>query len=310
MGNQAMNQPTLAQRAVDSIEDFAGRHPGHRRAHAKGACYRGEFTPNPEAARYTTAVHFQEERTPVIVRFSNSSPDPSQSDLLSPAKGIAVQFQLPDGEVTNLVAVSIPVFFARTPESFVDILKMVTAFEHKELSFKEKVAGVIEHFGESRHALLEVAKLKPPTSYAELPYYSIHAFFMVNAEGVRRPIKYEWEPDADIHHLSAAEAKEQSPDYLETEFSQRIRIAPAGFTLKAVLGEEDDPTDDSTQKWPDKRERIILGHLTITEATSEPENLVMDPTVVTSGIELSNDPILNFRHEAYAISHHRRSLHE
>ncbi|MDF9839868.1 MULTISPECIES: hypothetical protein [unclassified Paenibacillus] len=37
---------------------------------------------------------------------------------------MAVQFSLPDGGITSLVGVTLPIFFARTPESFIDIVRI------------------------------------------------------------------------------------------------------------------------------------------------------------------------------------------
>lgn len=301
---------TLAQQAVDSIEEFDGPYRGFRRAHAKGACFRAVFTPNGRAAALTTAAHLQQQEVPAVVRFSGSNPDPGMADLLSPAKGMAVQFQLPDGDVTNIVAATIPVFFARTPESFIDIMKTAAAFKHKELSLREKIEAVIEHFSESKNAFLHLGALKPPVSYAAIRYFSIHAFYLVNDQGQRQAVKYEWEPDLGVHTLSASEAKSQSSDYLEEDLIKRTAQGKVDFKLNLVLGEPSDPTDDPTVIWPDQRTRLEVGTLSITGPIPEPEGLVMDPTRMTPGIELSQDPILNFRHEAYAISHHRRSMKE
>lgn len=100
----------LAAEAVDAIENLSGVHPGYRRAHAAGVCCRGFFRPSGLGKEFTEAEHLQEQQVNAIIRFSGSSTDPALADLLSPAKGMAVQFILPDGEVTNLVGVSVPVF--------------------------------------------------------------------------------------------------------------------------------------------------------------------------------------------------------
>ncbi|RUT35498.1 catalase family peroxidase [Paenibacillus zeisoli] len=301
---------TLAQQAVDTIEDFDGPYRGFRRAHAKGACFSAVFTPNGSAASLTTASHLQNTEVPAVVRFSGSNPNPNMADLLSPAKGMAVQFHLPDQSITNIVAASIPVFFARTPESFIDIMKTAAAFKQKELSLPEKIGAIIDHFSESKNAFFHLGALKPPASYATIPYYSIHAFYLVNDKGDRQAVKYEWEPDLGVHTLSAKEAKSLPSDYLEEDLIKRTGEARVRFKLNLVLGEPSDPTDDPTLIWSDQRTRLEVGTLSITGPIPEPESLVMDPTLLTPGIELSEDPILNFRHEAYAISHHRRSVME
>jgi len=54
-----------------------------------------------------------------------------------------------------------------------------------------------------------------------------------------------------------------------------------------------------------------VGRLEVTGPDTEREKdgdvLVFDPTRVLDGVELTEDPILRFRHHAYAVSVERRS---
>ncbi|WP_046212501.1 catalase family peroxidase [Paenibacillus wulumuqiensis] len=298
----------LDVQAVDEIEKLTGRHPGYRRAHAKGTCYHAAFQPSGEAAAWTTAPHLQGPQVEALVRFSESSTDPALADLLSPAKGMAVQFRLPEGKVSNLVAVTVPVFFARTPESFMDMLKAVNKARAGNLGIKEIIHQITGHFGEARESLLSVQRLRPPTSYVTNLYYCIHAYLLVNEAGQRQPVKFEWLPEAGVHMLSIKDTTSQPPDYLERELNERLQQQTAAFRLNIIIGEEGDPTDDPTTAWPKKRQRIDAGRLVLTAPVAEPEGLVMDPTVLPpQGMELSDDPILNFRRAAYAESWKRRS---
>ncbi|MCU1281584.1 MAG: Catalase, partial [bacterium] len=68
----------------DVIEAFdkadGGRHPGFRRAHAKGVLLTGTFTPAPDAASLTRAPHLQRKSTPVTVRLSDFAGIPTVAD--------------------------------------------------------------------------------------------------------------------------------------------------------------------------------------------------------------------------------------
>jgi catalase len=81
--------------------------------------------------------------------------------------------------------------------------------------------------------------------------------------------------------------------------------------MLVVIAGDGDPVDDSTAAWPDERERVEVGRLELAGPDPERERggdiLVFDPTRVTDGIELSGDPILRFRPEAYSASVVRRS---
>lgn len=304
---QSQGDHTLSEQAVNAIEDLSGVHPGYRRAHAKGICCHAFFRPSGLAAELTTAPHFQEQEVQAVVRFSGSTTDPAMADLLSPAKGMAVQFCLPDGGISNLVGATIPVFFARTPESFVDMIRTVHQAQEGHLGPIDLMQEIISHFAESKESLMAVKHLKPPASYATSHYYCIHAYFLVDPQGNKRPVKFEWVPDEGVHTLSMKEVAQQTERYLEDELQLRLQRYPAVFQLSAILGEEDDPTNDPTHAWPDDRQRIDLGRLYITEIIQEPEGLVMDPAVISPGMALTDDPILLFRSTVYAESFHRRT---
>ncbi|MEK4192277.1 catalase family peroxidase [Paenibacillus sp. FSL L8-0323] len=308
MNNNKSVSSELAEEAVNSIEEVAGKYPGYRRAHAKGVVYQAVFTPNGQAGPLTTAAHLQNHEVQALVRFSNSSTNPSIPDVFSPAKGMAVQFVLPDGGVTSLVTITLPIFFAKTPQSFINILRTIKENSFEGATIADKFKAVMEKYSESRAGLQAVKMLQPPLSFATNRYHSIHAYYFINAAGERRAIKYEWEPEAGLHFLVKEEVENRSPDYLEDELIERLSKGPVTFQLTVILGQKGDPTDDPTSAWPEDRERIVVGHLSITGVADEKaQEYVFDPTVVPAGIECSEDPILNFRHDAYAESHSRRS---
>ncbi|WP_409304863.1 catalase family peroxidase [Peribacillus sp. SCS-155] len=296
----------LAVRMLDDIEKFAGRFPSYRRAHARGRCYAGVFTPNGNAAPFTSAPHLQMEKVPVIVRFSNVSSNPNHSDGLTPPKGMAVQFSLPNDKVTSLVCTTIPVFFARTPEAFGEIMQFLASVRTGLPRIRSAI-NIIRKYPETRSFLKVIRETRLPASYAMAQYYSIHAFYFINKEGHRQAIKYQWEPDAGISMFTKKESALLLPNYLDEELAKRVINEPIGFKLNIQIGQEDDPVDDPTILWPYSRQKLTIGHLTITDALdSSADQTLFDPTIMPEGIECTEDPILQFRHEAYKISYKRR----
>jgi catalase len=77
-----------------------------------------------------------------------------------------------------------------------------------------------------------------------------------------------------------------------------------------TIGEPGDPEDNPTLAWPDSRKLVKAGTLTISSAMpqkgAECEKINYDPLVMSDGIEPTNDPILQFRSQAYAASFARR----
>ncbi|WP_281285364.1 catalase [Psychrobacillus soli] len=290
-----------------------GTFPGARRAHAKGIFYKATFTPNGNAIPYTTAAHLQNERVPVTVRFSNSPPDPTAADFLSPFKGMSVQFHLSDGTASHLVSTTIPMFITKDPETFIDMLKTLTAektgFEKIDLGVG--ILNILKKYPERKNILIALKEQfkQLPTSYAKLHYYPIHAFYFVNKEGNRQAIKYEWQPIEGTSPKNS-EANITSADYLSEELHNRVKNGSVSFDLIIRLGCKNDTTDDPTDPWPDDRQKLVVGQLTLEESLFPNEPILFDPTIVTEGIELTDDPILHFRHKAYAISYNKRSKNE
>ena len=96
-------------------------HPGHRAAHAKGVVLSGSFTPSAGASELTRAAHLAGDPVRVTVRFSNGGANPDANDAaIGDGRGIGVKFYLPDGGTTDIVGLSLPVFFVRTPEEFLE----------------------------------------------------------------------------------------------------------------------------------------------------------------------------------------------
>lgn len=294
-----------AETAINRIEKVFGTHPGYRRAHARGISYRARFTATGSGNHLTTAPHFQKGESEAFVRFSHFSPDPTWADALSPVKGMAVQFQLPSGEDTNIVGVTSPIFFAKTPEIFTEMLGVVKSFKKGKPSLRE-LAGLLTHYPESGAMIDNIRKMQAPASFATGQYNSVHAFYFTNQEGQRQPIKYFWEPESGVETLSPLDAVALPIGFFEADMEDRIAEGPVRFRLDVILGEPEDPTDDPTKEWPKNREKLTLGYLEITEEAPEAEGVIYDPTLMTEGIECSEDRILNFRHDAYRISHQRR----
>jgi catalase len=301
----------LAEDAVDAMNDAAGRHPGHRAAHAKGTLLSGTFTATPEAARLTRAAHMQGDPVRATLRFSNGGGNPAIPDYAKEGRGLAVKLYLADGTKTDFVAVSTPVFVVRTPEDFVELSRLRKPDPETGQPDMERLGAWLGEHPEALPAIQHVLGADPPASYAQVVYNGLHAYRWVNADGQARYVRFGWQPEAGEATISADEAREGGPDYLQEEIMRRVEGGPVAFRLVVRLAEEGDPVDDPTAAWPDEREAVEVGRLEITGPEQERERgddvLVFDPTRVTDGIELSDDPILQFRPKAYSVSIERRS---
>ena len=296
----------LAEQAVDAINDISGKHAGHRAAHAKGTLLSGTFTPS--GAGLTTAAHMQDEPVRVTARVSNGGGDPNIPDYAKEGRGLSVKFYLPDGSRTDVVALSLPCFFARTPEDFLEFTRARKPDPETGKPDFGKIGAWLEAHPEAGPAIQAAVTADPPESYARVTYNSIHSFRWIAPDGSERFVRYRFEPEAGESTLSEEEARARGRDYLQEEIAARDSAA---FRMVAVIAADGDPVDDPTVAWPAEREGVELGRLELAGVDTERERdgdiLVFDPTRVTDGIELSGDEILRFRARAYSVSVTRRA---
>lgn len=300
----------LPEKAVDLINEAYGRHDGTRAVHAKGMVCKGTFTPTPAAARLTRAAHMQGDPVPVTTRFSNGGGNPHTPDYGQDARGLATKFYLPDGSRTDIVAISLPCFFVRTPEDFISFTRAVQRLPVINQPGPRLALYLLRH-REALPALRAQLSQKPPQSYASVRYNGLHAFRWVDAEGKVRHVRYSWLPKMGEAGLSGDEAKSGGRDYLRDELVERLAREPIRFTLQVQIAGDGDPIADATARWPDDREKVEVGTLEVTELETGRDTgddiLVFDPARMTDGIELSDDPLPQFRSEAYSVSVERRS---
>lgn len=273
--------------------------------HAKGTLLRGKFTPTPEAARLSRAPFFAEP-VPAVVRVSNGGGDPDAPDYDQDGRGLAVKFSLPDGSTTDMVTTSLPAFIARTPEDFVEFTRARKPDPETGYPDGAVVGAYLEKHPEAMTVIQHLVAAKPPESYATVRYVNPHTFLWSGADGEERKVRWRWEPETGERSLEPEEAEKLGADYLQEEILERAEAGNATWQLVVVLGTEEDSTSDPTEVWPDDRETIEAGRLELTGPETERETgddvLVFDPTRVCDGIELSDDPIVSFRHHAYAES--------
>jgi catalase len=286
-----------------------GKHPGFRSAHAKGIVCEGEFTPSATAATLSKAPHLQDRPVRVTVRFSDSTGIPDVPDGIPEAgpRGMAVRFHLPGGGLTDVVTNAFNGFAVANGEDFLAFLRAVA--ESKPGAPKPTP---LEKFLASHPKALKVVTAPKPTpaSFATEPYFGVNAFEFTNRQGQSRFGRYQFRPESGSTFLSADEAARKPPNFLIDEIGERLARGPARFRLVVQLGAEGDPVDDATEVWPDDRPTVELGVLSITGKVADNDAaqraLAFDPLHLVDGIEASDDPLLELRSAAYAVSRRRR----
>lgn len=293
--------------ALAVINERFGRRAGYRALHAKGSLYHATFTATPEAGRLTRAAHMQGQAVDATVRFSNGSGDPGSPDHLPDVRGMATTFHLADGSRTDISAQSLPSFPVSTPDAF---MELVRASAPRPEALWRLPLFLVRHPRAVPTLKINAEALRPPASYAGIPYYAVHAFKWLDGHDGMHYVRYRWEPEDPEPRLARLEARSKGPNYLQEDMRERLTRGPVQFKLMLQLAAAGDPVDDPSAAWPEDRETAIAGTLKITDvltAGDADDALVFDPTRITDGIEPSADPVLLFRPRAYALSAQRRT---
>lgn len=110
-------------------------------------------------------------------------------------------------------------------------------------------------------------------------------------------------------YLDAAAVASMRPNYLIDEISERVAKAPVMFGWLAQIAQPDDKADDPSTPWPEDRQLVKLGTLTITGMAADQQGLSKDllflPNNAPDGIEVV-DPMIDVRGAAYPISFSER----
>ncbi len=305
----ADDEAPLGERLVDVMNQLFGQHPGLRAMHAKGLVVEGSFTPSDKGAALSKAILFQGAPTPVTARFSDATGLPAipDGDPNANPHGLGLRFHLSDGGEMDLVTNSLKFFPVATGEDFLALLQAVAASGPDAAK-----PTPLEQFVAAHPTVPQaLASTSTPTSFARETYNGINAFVFVDTAGKRQPFRFRLAPVAGEAHLSAEDAAKEPPDFLHDELLSELAQGPVRFRLLAQLAKPGDQTADPSKPWPDDRELIDLGEVALTtpatdNAAAEKE-LMLLPGSVPEGIEPSDDPMIDVRDEAYAVSFGRRS---
>ena len=307
----ANTRDTVIRQIVETMRRLAGPHPGFRPVHAKGLVCSGTFRASTGASRVSRAAHFAGHPVATTIRFANSGGNPEAHDGAPAVRSMAVKFALGDEKSADILANSVEGFVARTPEELLEFLQAQLPDPGTGRPDPEAVPRFLAAHPASRAFVERVSKRPVPVSYAQVTYHAEHAFRFTSAQGASRYGRYRLVPLAGEAFLAPDQAGTRDPNFLRAELESRLRAGPAVFRLVLQLAAEGDPTDDVTALWPEDRELIELGRLDITAisptSAADERRLIFDPTNRTDGIDLSDDPILHARSQAYSISYEERT---
>ena len=237
------------------------------------------------------------------------------------------------GSGSDLIATTLGEFFVRNVDDFFEFSKIAKREQYRRRPWRRKVgdllqlkipprnpypnetesvdAGALRYANRHRFAQLgifQVGLIGAPESYARASYHAVHTFWVTGPDGVRRPVRFSWQPVAGVRNTDPKAVPHDK--YLFDELRDRLQRWPAQFMLMMTIGEEGDALDDPTKPWPGTRIRVAMGTLTLTKVPEDQEadgeRISFNPCRLAPGIEVSNDPILEARLGAYEVSREMR----
>lgn len=246
---------------------------------------------------------------------------------------MATRFHLPDGTATDLIATTLGEFFVRNVEDFFEFAEVAKLEPYRRRSPWLKIwdmlqlkqpprdpypnetdnvnAGALRYANRHRFAQLgvvEAAAIGAPVSYARASYHAVHTFMVTDPNGVRRPVRFSWQPVAGVRNTDPKAVPRD--EYLREGLENRLRRWPAGFMLMMTIGDAGDALDDPTQPWPARRIRVVMGTFTLIKVAEDQaadgERISFNPCRHSPGIEASGDPILEARLGAYEVTREMR----
>jgi catalase len=311
LGGRLSPQRLTQGRLIDTFESVNGAHPGFRRNHAKGVSISGYFEANGAGVRWSKASVFRSGRFDVVGRFALASGMPYAADAAASVRSLALRFSLPNGEEWRTGMNDIPVFVVRTPEAFNEQLIAMAPDPATKKPNPERVSAFLARHPETARAIAAIKARPATTGFEDSSYNSLNAFELRDADGRVTKVRWSMVPvQSEARAPATSVAAAPAPNYLFDDLIARVKEHPLRFRLVLTIGQAEDSSNDPTVAWPESRERVDVGTLTIDhvegEATGAARTINFDPLVLPNGIAGSDDPLLSARSAAYSQSFTRR----
>jgi catalase len=229
-----------------------------------------------------------------------------------------VKFYTQEGNF-DLVGNNIPVFFIQDALKFPDLVHAVKPEPHHEMpqaaAAHDTFWDFISLMPESMHMIMWVMSDRAiPRSYRMMEGFGVHTFRFINEKGTSRFVKFHWKPLLGVHSVVWDEAQKISgldPDFHRRDLWEAIENGDfPEWELGVQLVEEKDEHAfdfdllDPTKIIPEELVPVKrIGKLTLNRNPdnffAEIEQVAFHPGHVVSGIDFSNDPLLQGRLFSY-----------
>ncbi len=334
--NDDHNSLKTGERGATLLEDFIFREKlshfdreriPERVVHARGTGAHGVFKLYKSLGQYSKAAFLNDTsiETPVFVRFSTVAGFRGSSDLARDVRGFSVKFYTTEGNY-DLVGNNIPVFFIQDAMKFPDLVHAVKPEPNNEIpqaaSAHDTFWDFISLMPESAHMIMwAMSDRTIPRSFRMMEGFGVHTFRLVNAEGVSHFVKFHWKPLLGVHSVAWDEAQKISgkdADFHRRDLWEAIEegnFPEWEFGVQIISEKDEHKFDfdllDPTKLIPEEIVPVeIIGKMTLNKNVdnffAETEQVAFHPGNIVSGIDFTNDPLLQGRLFSYTDTHLHR----
>jgi catalase len=103
---------------------------------------------------------------------------------------MAVKLRLPESSETDILATTSPTFVARTPEDFLELLRLRRPDDTTGQPDMEGLGAYLQAHPEASAAIQAALGAEPPASFTTLAYFSPHAFRLITPAGEGTWVRY------------------------------------------------------------------------------------------------------------------------
>lgn len=284
---------------VQSFESIFGTNNGKRRNHTKGFCFAGRLTPeDADIQQYSASDLFLNEAQ-VVGRLSHKGGKLTPADDKLADYGLSLAIESSTGEKTMMSMNTEDFFPVSTPEAFADLMRAKATGAD---SVKAFVAGN-EDF--QRYKAHMSARQRQLASYESQTYNSVNSFYLVDGSENRTAVRWAFVPGQEAELLI-----EPSENFFYENLQARLEQSTISFDMKISFAAENDDVNNAALPWSDENKSITAAVLHIDsisrEAEGDCDRLNYDPMVLSTGMEASDDPILQARRNVYALTFGKR----
>ncbi|HEY9773889.1 MAG TPA: catalase [Planktothrix sp.] len=314
--------PTLLEDFVirDKIFHFDHERIPERVVHARGYGAHGYFETYKSLSDITKADLFQRpgEKTPLFVRFSTVAGNKGSADLARDVRGFAVKFYTKQGN-WDLVGNNIPVFFIQDGIKFPDLIHAAKAEPNSDFpqaqTAHDNFWDFISLTPESMNMVMWIMSDRAiPRSFRFMEGFGVHTFRFVNAQGKTTYVKFLWKPKQGLQSVlwnEAVKINGADPDFHRRdlwnaineghypEWELCVQTFDEDFAKKFDFDVLDDTKLIPEEVLPARPIGKMVLNKTVDNFFEETEQAAFCTSNVVSGIDFTNDPMLQLRNFSY-----------